>query len=68
MGMLYPWATKEYILWQMTWAQLILYINEGLKQKYPQPEKQNARKAVEMNYDELAAKREELRQLYGKID
>jgi hypothetical protein len=67
MGMLYPWATKEYILWQMTWAQLILYINEGLKQKYPQPEKPNARKAVEMTYDELAAKREELRKQYGEI-
>jgi hypothetical protein len=68
MGMMYSWATKEYILWQMTWAQLLMYLNEGMNQKYPRPERQNARKAVEMNYDELAAKREELRQLYGKID
>lgn len=68
MGMMYSWATKEYILWQMTWAQLLLYINEGLNQKYPQSERQNAKKAVEMGYDELKAKREELRRLYGKID
>lgn len=72
--MMYPWATKEYILWEMTWAQVIMYMNEGLDQKYGKAEKHNAKKAVEMTYDELAVKREELREMerlrkqYGKID
>jgi len=67
MALLYPWATKEYILWEMTWSQVMMYINEGLNQKYPQPNRTNAKKAVDMGYDELKAKRDELRRLYGEI-
>jgi hypothetical protein len=42
-------------------------MNEGMQQKYPQPGKTNAKRAVEMPYDELKAKRDELRKLYGEI-
>jgi hypothetical protein len=29
MGMLYAWATKEYLLWNMTIGQIIMYIQEA---------------------------------------
>jgi len=34
MALLYPWATKEYLLWQMTIGQIILYRNLGYEMKY----------------------------------
>jgi hypothetical protein len=37
MALLYPWATKEYLLWEMSLAQLILYHNIGIDMKYPKP-------------------------------
>lgn len=30
MALLYPWATKEYLLWNMTIGQIILYHNKGI--------------------------------------
>jgi hypothetical protein len=29
MGMLYAWATKEYLLWEMTIGQIIMYVQEA---------------------------------------
>ena len=37
MALLYPWATKEYLLWEMSIGQIILYHNLGLEIKYPKP-------------------------------
>lgn len=34
MALLYPWATKEYLLWEMTIGQIILYHNGGMRMKY----------------------------------
>lgn len=31
---MYPWATKEYLLWEMTIGQIILYHNRGIDIKY----------------------------------
>jgi len=30
MALLYPWATKEYLLWNMTVGQILLYHNKGI--------------------------------------
>ena len=37
MALMYPWATKEYLLWEMSLAQLVLYHNIGIDIKYPKP-------------------------------
>lgn len=34
MALLYPWATKEYLLWEMSIGQVILYHNRGMDLKY----------------------------------
>ena len=39
MGILYGWATKEYLLECMSFGQIIMYYNEGLRFKYPKPKK-----------------------------
>jgi len=66
MALLYPWATREYLLWQMSLDQLLLYHNVGIEQKYGK-QTSEPRKASEMSYEELAAKKAELRELYGDI-
>jgi len=67
MALLFPWATREYLLWEMSLAQVILYHNIGVEMKYPQPETEE-KKVEDMSADEVIAKREELRKLYGNID
>ena len=37
MALLFPWATKEYLLWEMSLSQVILYHNTGVDIKYPKP-------------------------------
>lgn len=66
MALLYPWATKDYLLWEMSLAQIILYHNLGIEAKYPKPEGQeyNAR---DMSPNELKKIRDELRDQYGEI-
>jgi hypothetical protein len=66
MALMYPWATKEYLLWKMSLAQIIMYHNMGLELKYPKSDK--PKKASDMSYDELKQIREELRNKYGAID
>ena len=39
MAFLYPWATKEYLLWNMTIGQIIMYHNRGVDLKWPDPNK-----------------------------
>jgi hypothetical protein len=38
MALLFPWATKEYLLWEMSLAQVILYHNIGVDIQHPKPE------------------------------
>jgi len=35
MAFLYPWATKEYLLWNMTIGQIIMYHNKGIELQWP---------------------------------
>lgn len=50
----------------MSLDQLLLYHNVGIEQKYGK-QTSEPRKASEMSYEELAAKKAELRELYGDI-
>ena len=61
MALLYPWATKEYLLWKMSLGQIIMYFNLGTEAKKPEPE--NKGKAADMSHSQLKAIRDELRQL-----
>jgi len=68
MGCLYAWASKEYLLEHMSFGQIILYLNEGLRFKYPKPKPQNAGSLVGAPADEIRRKRDQLRAQYGAID
>lgn len=60
---MYPWATKEYLLWEMTIGQIIFYYNKGISIK--NGEKDN----VELdgdNLEELKKIREQMREDYRK--
>ena len=58
MALLYPWATKDYLLWEMSFPQIIMYHTIGMDLKYPQPKKTES--LLDKSYDELKAKREEM--------
>jgi len=67
MALLYPWATKEYLLWEMSLSQIILYHNLGIEQKYPRPKDDGPKTTRDMSYSELKKIRDELRTQYGEI-
>ena len=64
MGVLYGW-TKEYLLEQMTFAQIVMYLNEGLRFKYPKPESKG-NSLVGASAEEIRRRRDELRRQYGQ--
>lgn len=66
MGLMYSWATKEYLLWEMTIGQIILYLNKGIK--IQNGEKEEAPGLANKSVDELRAIRDEYRRKYGDID
>ena len=66
MALLYPWATKEYLLWQMSLGQIVFYYNLGSDTKYGKPEGTPSLK--NMTPDQLVKLRTELRETYGAID
>jgi hypothetical protein len=83
MALLYPWATKEYLLWQMSLGQIIMYHNLGLEMKYPAPpgkgvagmSSDQLRKSFEemkalglIEKKQEADMRQTLREKYGAID
>jgi hypothetical protein len=55
MALLYPWATKEYILYKMSLGQLIMYHNLGVEAKFGKSE---ATIEQEKNEERLKAKKE----------
>lgn len=69
MALLYPWATKEYCLWKMSWAQLIMYHNIGIELKHGKSEssQQEIVKPSEMSYDDLKRLKESLKIQYGEV-
>lgn len=70
MALLFPWATREYLLWKMSLGQLVYYHNEAIAQKTP-TKRTAAGKSIpslaEKPHSELVKLREELRKQYGAI-
>ena len=64
MGILYGWQ-KEYLLEQMTFGQIIMYLNEGMRFKYPKLEPKDG-SLVGASADEIRRQRDALRQQYGQ--
>lgn len=79
MALMYPWATKDYLLWDMSIGQIIMYHNMGIELKYGTGKKSGG--LLDKSEDELRAMRDdvrdqfeaearraELRAKYGDID
>ena len=64
MALMFPWATKEYLLWEMTIGQIILYHNKGMELKYG-PEKAEPPGMNDMNIDDLKALRDDARKQFA---
>jgi len=67
MGLLYAWATKEYLLEHMSFGQIGMYLDYGVEIKYPKP--MASKKSTSMigrSAEEIRARRDELRQQYGQ--
>ncbi len=64
--MLFPWATKEYLLWEMTFGQLCLYYRKGMQLKYGKPDDdpEKPKPLHKMSHAEL----KEWQTKYGDID
>lgn len=82
MGLMYAWATKEYLLWNMTIGQIVMYHNKGVEVKYGKSTERRKSGLVDMTADELRkfrddmkrqtmeaeeARKKELQQKYGDI-
>lgn len=64
MGILYAWATKEYLLEKCSFGQIVMYLNEGLRFKYPKPQQKSADSGgsmVGMSDDKIRDARDKLR-------
>ena len=66
MALLYPWATKEYLLWEMSLGQIVMYHNLGVELKYGGQRKPGSLKGA--TYAEVKAAREEARRQLGMRD
>lgn len=62
MALLYPWATKEYLLWEMSIGQIILYHNYGIEIKNGIAPKEPG--LLSKSSDELRAIRDEVRKRF----
>jgi len=62
MALLYPWATKEYLLWNMTIGQIVLYHNHAMDIR-------NGKKPKGGLENKSAAERRELRDsILGEVN
>lgn len=60
MALLFPWATKEYLLWEMTIGQIIFYINKAYDVK-------ENKKESDWDEESIKAFKEDMRRQYGEI-
>jgi hypothetical protein len=68
MALLFPWATKEYLLWEMSLGQILLYHNLAIEIKYGKPENNGVEGFAEKSPDEIRRIRDQYRTQYGDID
>jgi len=71
MALLYPWATREYLLWEMSLSQIIYYHNVGLEMKYGKrgeeiPE--GGKPGLSYRTKDVRKQIEEAKRLYGDIE
>lgn len=59
MAFMYPWATKEYLLWEMSIGQIIMYFNLGMKKLHPEDPNKSDRLA-DKSYQELKEIRDKM--------
>jgi hypothetical protein len=62
MGMLYAWATPDYLLWHMTIGQVIMLHNKAIEIRTPKKDGQ-----AEHDADELVARRDEIRRTFPEL-
>jgi hypothetical protein len=60
MALMYPWATKEYLLWKMSLGQIVLYHNIGSDLKNGIGSNGKHKSMVGKTYAEVKKKRDEL--------
>ena len=65
MALLYPWATKEYLLWEMSIGQVFLYHNLGVEMRYGRREKAGKKTLRGASHAELKAAQAEARRQLG---
>ena len=65
MGILYGWQ-KEYLLEQMTFGQIIMYLNEGMRFKYPQSKQSTGNSLIGASGEEVRRQRDKLREQFGE--
>ncbi len=62
MALMFPWATKEYLLWEMSIGQIVMYHNLGADIKAAVPaESGNPRSLRNMSVKEVRKIRDDLR-------
>lgn len=66
MGILYGW-TKEYLFEHMSFGQIVMYLNEGMRFKYPKPQKENSGSLIGASAEEIRQARDRLHAQYGNI-
>jgi hypothetical protein len=59
MALMYAWATKEYLLWEMTIGQIIMYNNKGIAIQNGESEQKPG--LLNKTYKELRAMRDDAR-------
>ena len=64
MGILYGWK-KEYLLENMSFRQIAMYLNYGAEFKWGKQDEGKPKKATDKSARELKAEREKLREQYG---
>jgi hypothetical protein len=79
MALMYPWATKEYLLWKMSLGQIIMYYNLGFDQLYGKEKESNgsltgkSHSELKKIRDDMIAQglipsKEDLKEKYGDIE
>lgn len=63
MALLFPWATKEYLLWNMSLGQIIMYYALGMEARYPKATDEKPSQLRYMTREEVKKLREEMREL-----
>jgi len=66
MGLLYAWATPEYLLWRMSVGQIFMFHNLGIELKYGKPKEDDAPASLaNMTREEIEKWRAEMAATYG---